>query len=215
MNCGSREQSIALYVEGDLKDSERREIELHLQGCSSCRELANSLMSSLSLFKDLRQEMPQLSELSEVRQRVLNEVGDMQPAPGWVLIMHRLIFAGLRRKTAIAGLALVILTSGTLWFHQTPIKVEPSVDSSVELAQIESPSPAILGDIQLKTVAEPRKLNVVRSSKALIEAKPDISVKAPAEVPVAESASTSQVAMKFFTEDPDIIIYWLPADKGD
>jgi anti-sigma factor RsiW len=40
MSCASREQSIALYVEGDLKESERREVESHLQGCSSCRELA-------------------------------------------------------------------------------------------------------------------------------------------------------------------------------
>ena len=218
MSCAPREHSIALYVEGDLRESERRSLESHLQGCSTCRDLADSLLSSLSAFKGLRQDLPQVSELSEVRQRVLNEVGDMQPAPGWVLVMHRLLFAGLRRKTAIAGMALVILTSGTLWFHYTPVspgKVERSAEPSVQLAQIEIPSHEAVVDIHPMPNIAPRPGRSAHLTKLLLEAKPEISVPPPADVPVADVAQALQIPMKFFTDDPDIIIYWLPTDKGD
>jgi hypothetical protein len=152
--------------------------------------------------------MPQLSELSEVRHRVLNEVGDMQPAPGWVLILHRLIFAGLRRKTAIAGLVLVALTSGTLWFHHTPVKVEPSVEPPVELAQIESPrtKQCLISSIAehcasaSEGVCPPTKLD--RSEAR--DFREGASGRAGRRI-----RSDSQVPMKFFTDDPDIIIYWL------
>jgi hypothetical protein len=33
--------------------------------------------------------------------------------------------------------------------------------------------------------------------------------------PVPPESQVSQIPMKFVTDDPDIIIYWLPSDKGD
>ncbi len=107
--CMALESLIALYVEGDLPVSDRRRVETHLQSCVACRALAEELRESQSIFKALRAATVNSSDLADVRERVLNEVGDLEPAPGWVVTMHRLFFAGLRRRNAIAGVVLAAL----------------------------------------------------------------------------------------------------------
>jgi anti-sigma factor RsiW len=215
MNCGSLEHSIALYVEGDLREAERAKIDSHLQGCSTCRELADALLASQAIFKDLRRQMPHPSEISEVRQRVLNEVGDLQPAPAWVLAINRLVFAGLRRKTAIAGVALGVLVTGGLWFYHSPAPVDRHLAQTAQVAQIESPSPEILSAILPAAGAMPRVAKHVQARRELVDVKLAISAELPPDAPVAQVTQVSQLPMKFLTDDPNIIIYWLPTDKGD
>jgi anti-sigma factor RsiW len=215
MNCASLEHSIALYVEGDLRESERRKVELHLKACSSCRVLADSLMTSLAVFQELRQGAPQPSELSEVRQRVLNEVGDLQPAPGWVLAMHRLLFAGLRRKTAIAGVVLTVLVSGGVWYEQTRPVMHRAGESPVQVAQFESPSPEELQVLVQPLDATPKGIRHARPIKVVSPVVPAAPATPTVDEPASQEAQVSQLPMKFLTDDPDIIIYWLPADKGD
>jgi anti-sigma-K factor RskA len=215
VNCALLEHSIALYVEGDLQESERRKVELHLQGCSSCRELADALMTSLAVFKELRQGTPQPSELSEVRRRVLNEVGDLQPAPGWVLAMHRLVFAGLRRKTAIAGVLLAALVSGGVWYEQTRPVIHRAGESPVQVAQFESPSPEELQALVQPLDATPKSVRHAIPIKAMSPFTPVAPATPAVDEPASQEAQVSQIPMKFLTDDPDIIIYWLPADKGD
>jgi hypothetical protein len=43
-------------------------------------------------------------------------------------------------------------------------------------------------------------------------AEPEVQV---IDEPVPAESQVSQIPMKFVTDDPDIIIYWLPSDKGD
>src|SRR2546423_1671311 len=98
MNCVRLQNLVALYVEGDLRESELRRVETHLQECSICRDLVDVLRESQSAFKDLRLGAVNLTALAEVRQRIMIVLGELDPAPAWVLMMHRLIFTGLRRK---------------------------------------------------------------------------------------------------------------------
>ena len=216
MNCTSLEHSIALYVEGDLRESERAKVASHLQACATCSELADALLASQAIVKDLRRQMPHPSEISEVRQRVLNEVGDLQPAPGWVLAMHRLIFAGLRRKTAIAGVVLAVLVTGGVWFHHESATVDRPSQPTIQVAQFESPSAAVLSEILPPAAsAAPRIEKQVQTRKELVDVKLDPAVVLPPDAPAAEVTQVAQIPMKFLTDDPNIIIYWLPTDKGD
>src|SRR5262245_57624204 len=119
MKCGYSEELIALYLEGDLPDFRALQVEQHLGTCRSCRETAADLQESLALFKGLRRYGVQASDLSDVRQRVRNEVKSVETSPGLALQIERAMFIGLRRKYALAGLAaagiVFILGGAAIW----------------------------------------------------------------------------------------------------
>lgn len=153
MNCAALESLIALYVEGDLPVSDRRRVETHLESCEVCSRLAEELRESQSIFKSLRAGTVNASDLIHVRERVLKEVGDLEPAPGWVVTMHRLFFTGLRRRNAIAGVVMAALVSGGVWYSQWRVACKRKDEAPVAVARLELPPPGLcrMLSIRLRT----------------------------------------------------------------
>jgi len=218
MNCTSFEFLIALHVEGDLPESDRRRVEIHLQGCASCWDLAGDLRASQAMVKALRAGTVNSSDLAGVRERVLNEVGDLDPAPGWVVTMHRLLFAGLRRRTAIAGVVLAALISGEVWYSHSHHLDEGKRVVPVEVARLDAPSASVSPETS-ETSAELPSGIVIRTvlPETTVDAlvTEDVVTDPVVLDPIPSEVHVSQVPMKFLTDDPNVIIYWLPADKGD
>jgi len=219
MNCNGLESLIALYVEGDLPVLDRQRLESHLQSCTVCCALADGLRESQSMFKVLRAGTVNSSDLAGVRNRVLNEVGDLDPTPGWVITMHRLFFAGLRHRNAIAGVLLAALVSGGLWYSRARFVHEGherKSDSPVEVARLDAPAVFVSPDPVSPPPEAPRVLNRRALQAAPVEVSPDAPAVPAALEPFPPQLQVSQVPpMKFVTDDPNIIIYWLPSDKGD
>lgn len=222
MNCKALESLIALYIEGDLSASDRGRVETHLQDCATCSQLAEDLRESQSVFKTLRTGAVKASDLAGVRERVLNEVGDLEPAPGWVVMMHRLFFSGLRRRNAIAGVVLTALITGGVWYSQRPFAHDgKTVDEkrqfdAVDVARFESPDPAGLPNVAQPLIAAPRivKPDEPQEVSDVISTE-DSSVQLNNAMNSSGSETSQIIPFKFVTDDPDIIIYWLPMDKGD
>ena len=215
MNCAAFEPQIALYVEGDLPASDRQRVETHLRSCAVCGGLAEGLRESQCIFKSLRASAVNSSDLAGVRERVLNEVGDLEPAPGWVVAIHRLFFAGLRRRNAIAGIVLAAVVSGGVWYSQRHVAVERIAEAPVAVATLEVPPSALLSDVidpPADVAPVVKRVPLVQISEVLPEAAPEVQL---IDEPVPPESQVSQLPMKFVTDDPDIIIYWLPSDKGD
>jgi hypothetical protein len=189
--CSDFEQLIALYVEEDLSGPERGRVEGHLKKCSSCWDLAEDLKESQAVFKSIREDAPDATALSVVRERVLSEVGELH-AMTW---FERLLFAGLRRKVALASIALFLLGSGVLWLVR-----EPGVVPAPPVLVIVPPVP----DIQPEPSAPAPRPRLARRR-----------VPEPPPVLVAAVEEPKQVTIKFLTDDPNIIIYWLVDEKGD
>jgi len=216
MNCKAMESLIALYIEGDIPASDLRRIESHLHGCITCSGLVDELRESQSMFKALRAGTVNSSDLAGVRSRVLNEVGDLDPAPGWVLTMHRLIFAGLRRRNAIAGFALVVLVSGSVWYAQKSVVREVKNEAPVDVARMDAPAEFLSPILVPPSVEAPRVLKRTVMQEIPVEALSETPASAEVLEPTPQQIQVSEVAtIKFVTDDPDIIIYWLPSDKGD
>lgn len=189
--CTGFEQLIALYVEGDLSEFDRDRVAVHLHECSSCWDLAEDLKESQAVFKSIREDVPDATALSVVRERVLSEVDELHSMT-W---FERFVFGGLRRKAALASIALFIIGSGALWLMREPVDVPaPPVLVIVPPVPDIPPEPPVLAPV-------PR---VVRRR-----------VPEPPPVLVAAAKEPRQVAMKFFTDDPNVIIYWLVDEKGD
>jgi anti-sigma factor RsiW len=215
MKCSALEPIVALYVEGDLPESERHRVEGHLQGCADCRSLAAELRECQAMVKSLRQGIVNTAALSEVRARVLTEVGDLEPAPAWALFMHQVVFAGLRRKTAIAGIVICIVASSFAWQSYRQKSVTPP--APLQVARIE---PAVVSTVKVPSAGASRTVVPARPSRrheseSVARVAP-VESSETADVPVKE---TGQIMIKLLTDNPDITIYWLmdekPDDKGD
>jgi anti-sigma factor RsiW len=211
MKCRAFEPLIALDVTGDLRQPERDRVAAHLETCANCQALAAELRDGQSMANLLRSHAVPSTALSAVRERILDEVAGLEPAPAWLLAMHRVIFAGLRRKTAIAGMGLIAIISGSLWYGQPPVAVLPTNAPAEQMARIEMPPPV---DIPSAVpVLTPQSVARLQLPKPLVVAPPSEPQSNASPEDVASEAS--QIPMKFVTDDPDIIIYWLPNDKGD
>ena len=214
MNCNAFKSWIALYVEGDLSEADRKRVESHVRICSSCWDLVHDLRESQSMFKSLRAETVNATELAEVRERVFNEVRTLQPAPGWVVAMHRMFFAGFRFRNAVAGVVLVFLVSGALWhslMHQPTVFEAPMKVATPEAREVLKPAEAAISAAVRRPIPYKRSAPSATLEEEVLEI-PSIPLIAE---PVEESSQALVVPMKFLTDDPNIIIYWLPADKGD
>lgn len=197
MNCSDLEQLIALYVEEDLSTVERSRVEAHLKKCSGCWDLAEDLKESQAVFKSIRQDVPDATTLSALRERVLSEVNGLESMT-W---FERFLFGGLRRKAALAGIAVVLVGSGAMWLARSPrvVSEKPRVAAVDPLPSVVVPAPVLDEFRQAPAPPRPRTKRTLQ----------------PAQVPQLSTDERKQVAIKFLTDDPNVIIYWLIDEKGD
>jgi hypothetical protein len=192
---------MALYVEGDLSASDLQRVEKHLRECAGCWDLAEDLRESQALFKTMREEAPDDGAVFALRERVLADVDGLQPMT-W---FGRLLFGQTGRRAALASIALIVAAGSAMWLMRVPATSDPPATSE----SIADRHPVISPP---QEVAEP--LNAA-PTPPVAPRKPE---RQPARrVPVSASTpvETKQVAIKFVTDDPDIIIYWLVDEKGD
>src|SRR6266481_8829808 len=73
MSCKRMEERILAYVDGRVKVSERREMEVHLAGCPACRLRVNEFRAVSGLLDELPQIEPSAAFDARVRARVAAE----------------------------------------------------------------------------------------------------------------------------------------------
>lgn len=195
MACHEFEGLIALHVEGDLDESERRRVETHLHSCQDCQALAEELRESQAAFKSMRQDVADQSALSSVRARVLVDIAEMRAG-----LFERLFWGGFRQWATLAGVAILMLGGAALWF--SPVRDIPAgraADPAV-VVRVPLPEPPTAGEQAPPPPPKPA-------------AKPP---RRPTSRPVVVSSdSQPQVTIRLLTDDPNVIIYWLGDEKGD
>src|SRR4026209_2511188 len=124
MACRDFEQRVALYVEDDLDAVARHATERHLRLCEECAALAEELRESQALFKSLRQNVPDETMLSSVRNEVFADI--RSTSEGWYAFF--LGFFG--NRAPLAGVIL-FLAGSVLWFYEgleplSPVPITPA-----------------------------------------------------------------------------------------
>jgi len=191
MSCKDFKHLIALHVEGDGSESERQRVESHLRTCSDCWDLAEDLKESQAVFKSIRANVPNQATLSAVRARVLDDVEGRESGT-W---FERFFLAGFRQKATLAGLALMMVGSGALWFaweSESPIAPRPT--AVIVRPAVPAPLPQAVSN-------EPAPKPRARRQRSV-------------PIPVPQEPQP-QVTIRFVTDDPKVIIYWLGDEKGD
>jgi len=194
MSCHEFEGLIALHVEGDLDDTQRRRVESHLRSCLDCQALADELRESQAAFKSMRQDVAEQSVLSSVRARVLEDIAEIEAGS----LFERLFWGGFRQRATLAGIAM-LLVGGGLWLasgrHGPSAPAEPPVAVRVTVPEPESERELVPPPLP-KPAARPPRRNRPRPVAVREEHQP-------------------QVTIKLLTDDPNVIIYWLGDEKGD
>jgi anti-sigma factor RsiW len=142
MKCNQYETRLALYVEGDLTPSKSRDVEAHLQTCSSCRRFLEALRESQSMVKSLAGETLDASSFNTVAQRVKEQLSRQKTGRSWLVAASELWHW---RPLWAAGFALLFLVGFlSLWrFLQTPAGSRQSGDTASTSGRSVQPKPSL------------------------------------------------------------------------
>jgi hypothetical protein len=230
MKCRYSEHDVALFVEGDLEPTKAAEVQVHLVTCEVCRELEADVRESQTVLKSLRQEMVSSAALSFVRTRVLEQVSEKRFRPVWGRWMYGLAGAMFVAVVSVS----VILHSGKA--TKTPLLGQggggaPSNNIPVPLAGADGVvrSTSTNGMLERTTLdgfalSGSRGLRPLPSAPAKVASRhsldrrshPSFS-KEGNNVVITEPVSSDtpqEVVVKLFTDDPNVVIYWLVDQKN-
>ncbi|MBV9507427.1 MAG: zf-HC2 domain-containing protein [Acidobacteriia bacterium] len=103
MNCAEAEILIGDYLDGTLASARRAELEVHLNGCPGCAELAGDGRSALEFMERAADVEPPPELISRI---LFDPPWHKRPSGGW---LRKAFHAALQPKLAM-GMALTILS---------------------------------------------------------------------------------------------------------
>ena len=229
------ERRIALHASGDLSPEEAAEVERRLAECPECAAVSQIYRDQLRMLGAAHEETIAPAHCAAVRARVLAEV-ERGRSRAWrwawvgagavaVVIAFALFPDGVRAPQRVVGPDPRIASPGNM--------ASAGVDREVRK------SPAQAGDSTLKraprgpggSVAEARtsakreEQSVavrVRADEAAGQLEPgnaDLVVSGltttPDKLPNVAHTQKEPLVIKLYTDDPDVIIYWISEGEGD
>jgi Putative zinc-finger len=169
MKCDQYETRLALYVEGDLTPSKTRDVEAHLENCSTCRSFLEALRESQSLIKSLAGETLDASSFNTVAQRVKEQLSRQKAGSSWSVAVTELWHW---RPLWAAGFALLFLVGflSLRRFLQTPAGSGQSGDTATSGPSVHPKPSRDLGTGKTETDAS----ETVRYQAAAVAKKPPV-----------------------------------------
>ncbi len=114
MSCNRMENRILPYVDGRLKESERREVETHLESCAACRLRVNEFRAVTGLLDELPVIEPSAAFDMRVHARVAAEPVK-RGLWGWFAPSPRVAFAAS------------LLVAATVWLGSFSGTTQPAI----------------------------------------------------------------------------------------
>ena len=234
MKCSRSKGLLALYVEGDLNDSQCGPLDDHLRECGDCRNLAAELVESQALLKSLRGDAVPEAALLSVRRQVLPRIARIDNSPNWALRVERALMSRFRPRYAMTAIAAILVVSGVfasgiVWrtgsesipvaevVQPAPEAVPPSVDVDRRLPDPEPSETVVEAPVQSRPLVELASAGseVAVATPTLLEPR-ELPVMDPPAIDSVNAGPVSQIVVKLVTDDPNVIIYWLiDSEQGD
>jgi hypothetical protein len=220
MSCQEFEEPIALAAGGDLEGPALERLERHLRHCATCRELAAGMEESVRAVRSLA-TVPVTVPIEEEAL-----LGDLRAG------VRRGIDAADRRRRrrgalppwlAVAAAIAAVLVGGTLLLRslQRPPTPAPAPASTVaERPPVAPPEPgepteprAPVGQAgPTEPVPEAGSPSAPKEPEPTEPPSTRIAARAPEPAVAAADAPETPaepVVIKWLTDDPDVVIYWL------
>lgn len=110
--CSNFEEALSAFMDGELVDDERREIEAHLSGCPGCQSRFRAEQSVRSFVRQRRNRLVEPAS-EDLRRRIIKTVKAEETQRRWDILSQR---RTVGRLALAASLVLCIL-SGALYFR--------------------------------------------------------------------------------------------------
>lgn len=128
MNCEKIQELLSPYIEDELSDEENRDVEKHLQGCSSCRMLLVSL-------KEAREAMGAFPQL-EVSERLMSQLyGLPHRKKRFEFSFDFLVRPSLQPILAAATIVLTLVSF--YFFSPNKAQIDKSINRQIHLGYSE------------------------------------------------------------------------------
>jgi len=195
MSCEDYRERIALFIGGELPEPDPQAVERHIAECEECRALAAELDEVRGLLGGLAAEAAPEEALREVRFHVNERIA--RPARRW-------------QWAAVAAAAMIAVTAGVEWMDRPQMPPPPQV-------RIEPPEAPTIAEMtpapSVPVVVEesPSPLPVAAVTAPLKNVAPAARVEEPA---TATARAREPLVVKFLTDDPNIVIYWVAEESG-
>jgi len=118
MNCQRIETLLIAYLDGKARESERRDVELHLAACAACRTRAEEFRRLWSVLDEAPLHEPSPAFDARLRERIAAE-----PKPGW------LAWLVPSPRWALAISLLVVLS---VWISSLPPATPPAGQAALQ-----------------------------------------------------------------------------------
>jgi hypothetical protein len=238
MNCSQVQDSLPVYVGGDLAERWAHSITVHLQCCANCAEVANEYRETREMLRDFTPPAFAEGTYAGIRQRVLREIENERIAPAWPKMIANLFRPRLAWALATALLIAITLFAAFFianrWNVESPVTeknpktVQPNANDHAESRPPAKNQTGLLPSPNLPRKGErgeihQRRRNAVfdrvREQMARAGANaPDTSLRVsmqpdnppqPALFPPRDpTASEKALRLEIQTKDPNIRIIW-------
>jgi len=218
MNCRGWNPHLALYVEGDLEQDVAQQLEAHLAVCDECREFADTLRETQTAFRQVRNDIIETASLNRIRGNVLRQVRAIEERRGWIDRLGMMLWSGWSWRYSVLGCVALVLVSTVVWrLTRVAIPIEPQprvvVSPKPDPRPEEAPTAVAEESSKEAAVAQPRRVvSSVPVAPTEIAEEAPLSQPTPFETVTEEQSKDSMVQM--FTDDPNIVIYWLIEPNG-
>jgi hypothetical protein len=134
VRCTFSKDLLALHVENDLPDSDRRFVAKHLQECAECEDFLDRLSQRQSQLKLLRREAIPQSTLTRMRRGVLSQIENSPQTLGWSVRIERTLWLGFRRHAFVLSSLAIAAVSATLFAQMRQPAVQDAAAAAKRVA---------------------------------------------------------------------------------
>lgn len=124
MNCTRLEELIDDFVDGQLPEDERRDVERHLAGCPKCRRAVEQLRAIVEKAAALPREIAPPRDLMPGIRRVVEGAGEQRASATWM------------KWAGVAASVIILITAGIIGINIR--------DADPDGSQLASPPGAVL-----------------------------------------------------------------------
>lgn len=216
MNCRGWNHHIALYVEGDLEKDLAQQLEAHLAVCDDCRSFADVLRETQITFRQVRGDIIETASLDRIRANVLRQVRHIEERRGWIDRLGMFLWTGWSWRYSVLGCIALVMVSAIVWRLTRvaiPVEPQPRIVSTPKQAD-PRPEKAVSAAVEKPSAVAKRRPSIAAARVEPAEVVVEIPIVEPVPFESAADEQPKDSVVQLFTEDPNVVIYWLIDPNG-
>ena len=142
MRCSEIQKKISPYIDNEMTDTQKKEIENHLNICENCQRVYQTMLQSWELLDVLPKPEPASFLYTHIRARLSEKTG--LKSRGW---MERILVPLSATAAVIVGIVIGSIVGANGGISNPVSTVENGVSGSIDLSTFDDMPESSLGQI--------------------------------------------------------------------